>query len=108
VTGDQIVDDLITLLRRHETVYRSASLYQEPYKGDFFKVFAAAFNAGLMKKNPEPRPYLSADALRHIIASRAPDVIDSQRFCTVRSFWMEWTYAWEHGDLLKKEASRLR
>jgi hypothetical protein len=103
MNGEQIIDEFIALLRRHDTVvYRSASLHQEPYKGDFFKLFAAAYNAGLMKRNPEPIPYLSADALTDIIVSRAPDIVDSENFRTVRSFWQEWTYAWERsGDVLK-------
>jgi hypothetical protein len=45
---------------------------------------------------PDTGPYLSADALTHILVERAPDVVDGKTFQTVRGFWEEWTYAWEH------------
>jgi hypothetical protein len=66
---EQIVNELIDLLRYHDTV-SSASLSQEPYKGDLFKIFAAACNAGLMTRNPEYGRYLSADALGDILFAK--------------------------------------
>lgn len=87
MNGEQIINELIALLRLHATTYRSASLHQEPYKGDFFKLFAAAYNAGLMKRSPEGIPYLSADALTDILVGRAPDVVvESEKYRILHSF----------------------
>ena|SRR6202049_2929495 len=62
---EEIIDHIIALLRQHEEnenkVRLRGSIHQEPYKVDFFKLFAAAFNAGMMANDPQPQDYLSAE-----------------------------------------------
>ena len=103
---EEIIDHIIALLRQHEgnenKVRLSGSIHQEPYKVDFFKLFAAAFNAGMMANDPQPQDYLSADALADILAERAPDVVDRKTFGDLHAFWQEWTYAWKHSDELHR------
>jgi hypothetical protein len=48
---DEIVEGVITLLRQHQDNLRG-SFHQEPYKGDFFKLFAAAYNVSLRGRPP--------------------------------------------------------
>ena len=85
-----------TLLRQHKDGVRG-SIHQEPYKGDFFELFAIAFNGGLITSGGQPG-YLSADALADIINERAPDVTDSHAFGHLHTFWREWAYAWRRCD----------
>jgi hypothetical protein len=98
---DEIIENVITLLREHEEsgglVKLRGSIHQEPYKRDFFNLFAEAFNAGLMRDTL--KGYLSADALNDVIAERAPDVVGNKTFRELHTFWQGWTYAWEHIDL---------
>lgn len=98
--GEQIINDLIAFLRRHDGIFGTASLRQEPYKGDVFKIFSAAFNSGLITRNIESGPSLSTDGLTDILVERAPDVVNGKTFRTVRCLWEEWTYACEHRELL--------
>jgi hypothetical protein len=95
---DEIIGGVIHLLRRHKDV---GSVHQEPYKGDFFKFFTAAFNTGLIA-SPQPPVNLSADTLFSVIAERDPDVPDYKIFQIVRTFWEEWTYAWQPDQLHQK------
>ena len=97
---EEIIDGVIELLRRYKDV---GSIHQEPYKGDFFKLFAAAFNSGLMA-SPQPAGYLSADALSHVIVERDPDVAEDKIFPNVLTFWQEWTYAWQRRDQIQPKA----
>jgi hypothetical protein len=100
---DQIVDGIIELLRQHQNKLRG-TIHQEPYKGDFFGLFASAFNAGLLDRSQ--RVYLSADALTDIIVTRAPEVVDSKTPYTTwsnfRDFWREWDYAWSRTDQITR------
>jgi hypothetical protein len=93
---DAIVNGVIELLRQHGAE-RRGSIHQEPYKGDFFKLFATAYNAGLIESASQTN-YLSADAPADIIASRAPEVLDGETWGDLRTFWQEWTYAWRQRD----------
>ena len=89
---DQIIEEIAKLLRQHIDGLRG-TIHQEPYKGDFFGLFAAAFNSGLIK-SPGQKDYLSAEALTDVLAERAPETVDSDAFQHLRTFWNEWTYAW--------------
>jgi hypothetical protein len=92
VDHDQIVQEIIVLLRQHIDGLRG-SVHQEPYKGDFFRLFAAAFNGGLIE-GPGRSDYLSADALTDVLAARSPEVLEGDAFPNLHTFWQEWTYAW--------------
>ena len=102
MTRDEILEGVIDLLRQHQKGMRG-TIHQEPYKGDFFRFFAAAWNAGLLMNTPQPSGYLSADALADVLAERAPDVVDTERWDTtwfsLLTMWGDWTYAWRrHGE----------
>ena len=97
--GEKVIKDLIAFLRLHTTTLPGTSMHQEAYKNDVFRLFAAAYNAGLMNQSPEPSRFLRADALRIIIVERAEDVADSDKLATILDFWREWTYAWDHNQL---------
>jgi hypothetical protein len=90
---DAIVEAVIDLLRHHQDGSRG-SIHQEPYKGDFFKLFAAAFNAGLIESTSQA-DYVSADA-DHRCRCPRPEVLTSATWENLRMFWQEWTYAWRH------------
>ena len=92
MTHEEIVEAIIGLLRQHSDGSRG-TIHQEPYKGDFFRLFAAAFNAGLLESTAQ-REYLSADSLRDILAARSAEVVNSGTFENLHTFWQEWTYAW--------------
>jgi hypothetical protein len=89
---NQIVNEIARLLREHIEGARG-TIHQEPYKGDIFRLFAAAFNAGLIE-SPGRSEYLSADALADILATQAPETVESESFHSLHTFWHEWTYAW--------------
>jgi hypothetical protein len=96
-TRTEIVDGVIRLLRDHKNKL-AGSIHQDPYKSDFFKLFADAYNAGLMQQYR-----LRADALADSVAERDPDVTGDELFVTLITFWREWTYAWERHDQLHAE-----
>jgi hypothetical protein len=96
MTRDEIVDEVIELLRQHKKGWRG-SIHQDPYKSDFFALFAKAYNAGLMRHGWDD--VLFADALADCIADRAPELLDLDprgTWVNLHTFWMEWTYAWQH------------
>jgi hypothetical protein len=88
----EIVDGVILLLQHHKNNL-AGSIHQDPYKSDFFRLFADAYNAGLMASNN-----LQADALANFIEERDPDLIDltdNSTYVNLLTFWREWTYAWD-------------
>jgi hypothetical protein len=97
---NEIVDTLGELLRQHKDGLRG-SIHQEPYRGDLFKLFAEAFNQGLITTPSQPG-YLSADALSDTLSERVPEILDSQPFRDLHTMWGEWTYAWRHIDQLQR------
>ena len=60
MTHDKIVDQIITLLRSQDK--HGGYFHQEPYKGDFFRLFVLATERGAG---------LKADRLHSLIAARA-------------------------------------
>jgi len=79
----KIVDEIIGLLRRQDE--QGGFFHQEPYKGDFFRLFVAATGEG---------NGLRADRLHDIIASRAPELFDGENWPLLFAAWSEWDYAW--------------
>ena len=96
---DELVDQLITLLRQHKAEQRG-SIHQEPYKGDFFRLFAVAYNAGMMRSDAPKSA--RADALIVPFVSRAPELIEGPVWETFHQFWSDWTYAWDHANQIKR------
>jgi hypothetical protein len=93
MTKNEIVEGVIELLQAHRSGARG-SLHQDPYKQDFFALFAKAYNAGMMKRGSEIILY--ADALKDIVVARAPDLVEDPAWEILYRFWSEWTYAWDH------------
>jgi hypothetical protein len=85
MTHDKTVDEIISLLRRQDK--QGGFFHQEPYKGDFFRLFVAAANEG---------EGLRADRLHGIIASRAPELFDGKNWPLLFAAWPQWDYAWYH------------
>lgn len=97
---EEILNKIEKLLHQHNDGIRG-SVHQEPYKGDLFKLFAAAFNGGLIDSTSNP-DYLSTDALRVALASRSPELLNHDSWHNFYKFWSDWTYAWQHVNLLSR------
>jgi hypothetical protein len=67
-----------------------------PYKGDFFRLFVAASDAGLMKQSA-PKS-LKLDSLISIISARDRVVFDGETWRMFSAAWPEWDYAWSHAQ----------
>jgi hypothetical protein len=74
MTLDEIVDEIIRLIRTRDEL--GGYFQQEPYKGDFFRLFLAAVDADLLK--PTAPKSLKLDSLISIIGARDPDVFDGE------------------------------
>jgi hypothetical protein len=99
MTKDEIVTEVIRLLRHNKQRLLGGSIHQDPYKHDFFALFAEAYNAGLMKGSQD---VLYADALKDLIVARAPELADEKGWRNLSEFWLEWTYAWDHASELRR------
>lgn len=93
MTREEILTKLQTLLQGHKTGARG-SIHQDPYKSDFFELFAAAFNCGFLEQGTHG--YLGADALGDTLSSRAPELANHAVWHDLQRSWLEWTYAWRH------------
>jgi hypothetical protein len=81
---DEVVDKIIEQLRLQDK--HGGYFHQEPYKGDFFRLFVEAAETG--------DDGLRADRLTSMIDARAPEVIDGKNWPLLRAAWPEWDYAW--------------
>ena len=98
MTQEEIIKALIVLLDGHLTGPRGF-MQQEPYKGDFFELFAQARRIGYFE--PPSSPLLTAGSLRDILVYRwfADDGQDDERkelLEQLLSLWREWHYALNH------------
>ena len=89
---NEILEKVILLLRQHKDGSRG-SIHQEPWKADFFMIFAEAYNAGMMHGTDG---LLTADALTASVTDRAPELAEGQTWEALHRFWSDWTYAWAH------------
>jgi hypothetical protein len=96
---DELVDQLIALLRQHKAGLRG-SIQQDPYKQDFFRLFAAAYNAGMM--GPDAPKSARAGGLIGSLVTRAPELVKEPAWDTLYQFWSEWTYAWDHANQIER------
>jgi hypothetical protein len=87
-------EDIVQRIVNHLRLWKNANLNQEPYRSDSFKIFAAAFNEGMLtgKNN------LNVDVLTKLILDADRNVVDvSSPYTNWTKFqvsWDEWTYAW--------------
>lgn len=102
MTQEQIIDTVITYLDQHLKDVRGY-MGQEPYKGDFFKLFKEAYRNRYF--HPSSRPRLTGDAFRDILLARWNAGGDSKKqerqklMDQLFAKWDEWRYAWDHYDL---------
>ena len=95
---EEIITEIKTYLDQHLRNMRG-SIYQEPYKGDFFRLFREAYRNGYCDV-ASPRPF-TGDALSDIIEQRWQLGEQKQRYSLMEKLfdmWDEWRYAWDHYD----------
>ncbi len=85
MTREEVLDKIEALLRQSKDGTRG-SIDHESNKGDLFRLFAAAFNSGLID-SPGQYDNLHADVLVNILARRAPDLTDHVALHTLYGFW---------------------
>ncbi len=92
MTSDEILDAIEEYIDQHVLNMRG-SIHQDPYKSDFFRLFAAAYNGGHMSFDSNPR--LTSAGLRDALEPRIPEVLALPLAQDLLVFWQEWTYAWD-------------
>lgn len=95
MTGDEIITGFIGRLDYHLLANNIASVHQEAYKNDFFKLFREAFRGNHIDGDAHPK--LTADALRDVLQERWNSINTPQGkdvMERVLGMWHEWGYAW--------------
>ncbi len=98
MTAEEIIDALEEYMDQHVLNYRG-SIHQDPYKSDFFRLFAAAYNGGHLSVDSSPR--LTAGGLRDALEPRIPELLALPLAQELLVFWQEWSYAWDHASELE-------
>jgi hypothetical protein len=98
MTKEELVGEMIRLPRNHQDGL-AGSIHQDPYKSDFFRLFARAYNAGMMHRADNSA---RMDALVSPLVARAPKLIEGKTWDALYQFWSEWTYAWDHAGQLNR------
>jgi hypothetical protein len=80
---DEIIDKIVERLRFQDE--HGVDFHQEPYKGDFFRLFVEAAEEG---------DGLRADRLGGMIDARAPELLHGKNWALLRPAWPEWDYVW--------------
>lgn len=99
MTQEEIIERLIAYLDQHLKDVRGY-IGQEPYKGDFFKLFKEAHRNGYFDERAHPR--LTGDSLSEIVVTRwftGEEAEDKKREHLMHQLfpkWDEWRYAWNH------------
>lgn len=101
MTAEQILDAIEEYMDQHVLNVRG-SIHQDPYKSDFFRLFAEAYNEGYMSLESQPR--LTAAGLGDALRLRIPDVLELPLAQELLVFWHEWTYAWDRTDRRRPNA----
>jgi len=96
---DEIVNEIIRLVRARDT--NGGYFNQEPYKGEFFRLFVAAWDAGLLKRAGPKN--LKLDNLISLVGASNPEIFDGETWLMLSAAWPEWDYAWAHA---KRDSSR--
>lgn len=96
---EEIITGLLKLIKHH--FESGASVHQEPYKGDFFKLFKEAYHNRYFENG---HPILTGDSLVDVIAARwhtgdeNEDQPKREFAWKVLRIWDQWRYAWDHYD----------
>ena len=97
MTQEEIIKQILEYLDQHLKDLRGA-IDQEPYKGDFFKLFKEAYRNNYFDSTPR----LTGDALMDVIITRwfteDEEENKKKRWWMEQLFqkWNEWRYAWVH------------
>jgi hypothetical protein len=112
--ADAYFQKIMKLLENYEEV---AYIGQEPYKGDFFKVFAEAYRSGhctfryrsdfekdrLVPCKAQPPFIISGEKIWSVAKSQgwvhANMTQEEKRYRDIKmlmTWWDEWVYAWKH------------
>jgi hypothetical protein len=97
MTQEEIIAGLIDRLDFH---LDGASVHQNPYKNEIFKLFREAYRRRYFESYSSPR--LTGDALRETLQVRwdtggTAKVLQRHHLMeAVLIMWDEWRYAWEH------------
>jgi len=83
------VNEIIRLVRTRDEL--GGHFEQGPYKGDFFQLFVAAWDAGLFKSTA-PKS-LKRDSLTSLIEASDPDVFGGETWPMFSAAWPERQYA---------------
>jgi hypothetical protein len=100
--SEQILKKVIAYLN-HQLRGGLGSIHQEPYRMDLFKLFAEAYNQGLITNGA-----LVADRVRTSVMEQwftHNEEKDKERLYyldKVHEAWDEWQYAWQHADMKKR------
>lgn len=94
MTPQEIIEQFARYVDQHEQGLRGTH-FQDPYKSDFFALFAEAYNSDYMSFDQNPR--LTADGLGEALPDHL--TLKSPLIQEILGFWREWTYAWDRaGD----------
>ena len=94
---EKIIESLLNLLKFH--FKGGASVHQEPYKGEFFKLFKEAYHNRYFENG---HPILTGDSLADVIATRwhtgdeKDDELKRVFAWKFLAIWDQWRYAWDH------------
>ena len=94
---EEIIEGFLDLLKFH--FKGGASVHQEPYKGELFKLFKEAYHNGYFETGS---PILTGDSLVDVIAARwhpgyeKEDELKREFAWKVLAIWDQWQYAWDH------------
>ena len=98
MTAENILNAIEEYMDQHVLNHRG-SIHQDPYKSDFFSLFAAAYNGGHMSIDSNPR--LTSSGLRDALEPRIPELLGLPLAQELLVFWQEWNYAWDHAGALE-------
>ncbi len=100
MTQEKIINEFHQLLDMH-LKGTLGYIGQEPYKGDFFKLFKEAYRNNYFDASSHPR--LTGDALRDVLVDRWLSRTNEKENKRKRELmeqlllkWDEWRYAWDH------------
>ena len=101
MTQEEIIERFIAYMNQHLKDVRGY-IGQEPYKGDFFKLFKEAYLNNYFDVSAHPR--LTGDSLSDIVITRGftEDEEENKKrehlMHQLLPMWDEWRYAWDHYD----------
>lgn len=122
--ADALFAKILEYLELNESV---GSIEQEPYKSDMFSIFRQAYmgrfcgtryrvtNENKLKRVTPSKPQITDDAIWGYAkdkgwVSAEMDERDEKyrKICIVRTWWREWTYAWDQNPPRSTRSRKVR